>query len=66
MMKKIMTQRTFAWISLLMMSLSINAAQAGTLPQQIADSVNQWLTLNANETWQQRYNLALLAAAKHL
>lgn len=46
--------------------LAQGLGQAGTLPQQIADSVNQWLTLNANETWQQRYNLALLAAAKHL
>jgi hypothetical protein len=46
--------------------LSQGLGQAGSLEQQIADSVNQWLALNANEAWQQRYNQALLAAAKQL
>lgn len=46
--------------------LAQGLGQAGSLQQQISDSVNQWLTLNANQAWQQRYNKALLAAAKQL
>lgn len=46
--------------------LAQGLGQAGNLQQQISDSVNQWLTLNADQAWQQRYNQALLAAAKQL
>jgi hypothetical protein len=46
--------------------LSQGLGQAGSLQQQVADSVNQWLALNANETWQLRYNQALLTVAKQL
>jgi len=46
--------------------LAQGLGQAASLQQQISDSVNQWLALNANQTWQQRYNQALLAAAKQL
>ena len=46
--------------------LAQGLGQAASLQQQISDSVNQWLALNADQTWQQRYNQALLAAAKQL
>jgi len=46
--------------------LSQGLGQAGSLQQQVSDSVTLWLGLNANETFQQRYNQALLAAAKQL
>ena len=46
--------------------LAQGLGQAGTQQQQVGDSVNQWLALNANQIWQQRYNLALLAATKSL
>jgi exonuclease SbcC len=46
--------------------LAQGLGQAGSLQQQISDSVNQWLALNADAAWQQRYNQALLAAAKQL
>lgn len=46
--------------------LAQGLGQAGSLQQQISDSVSQWLALNADQTWQQRYNQALLAAAKQL
>jgi hypothetical protein len=46
--------------------LAQGLGQAASLQQQISDSVSQWLALNADQTWQQRYNQALLAAAKQL
>lgn len=46
--------------------LAQGLGQAGSLQQQISDSVSQWLALNADQAWQQRYNSALLAAAKQL
>ena len=46
--------------------LAQGLGQAGSLQQQISDSVSQWLALSADQTWQQRYNQALLAAAKQL
>ena len=46
--------------------LAQGLGQAGSLQQQIANSVNQWLALNADQAWQQRYNQALLTAAKSL
>ncbi|MBL4797220.1 MAG: DUF349 domain-containing protein [Oleispira sp.] len=46
--------------------LAQGLGQAGSQQQQIGDSVNQWLVLNADQTWQQRYNQALLSAAKSL
>jgi len=46
--------------------LAQGLGQAGTLQQQIANSVNQWLAFNADPVWQQRYNQALLAAVKGL
>jgi len=46
--------------------LAQGLGQAGSLQQQISDSVSQWLALSADESWQQRYNQALLAAAKQL
>ena len=46
--------------------LAQGLGQSGSLQQQICDSVSQWLTLSADPTWQQRYNQALLAAAKQL
>lgn len=46
--------------------LSQGLGQAGTVQQQINDSINHWLTLRADQVWQQRYNQALLAAAKQL
>lgn len=46
--------------------LAQGLGQAGSLQQQISDSVSQWLALSADENWQQRYNQALLAAAKQL
>ncbi|MFT6450350.1 MAG: hypothetical protein ACJAW8_002731 [Oleispira sp.] len=46
--------------------LAQGLGQAGSLQQQISDSVNQWLALNADAAWQQRYNQALLAATKQL
>ena len=46
--------------------LAQGLGQAASLQQQISDSVTQWLALNADQTWQQRYNQALLAAAKQL
>ncbi|MBL4800088.1 MAG: hypothetical protein JKY50_22040 [Oleispira sp.] len=46
--------------------LAQGLGQAGSQQQQIGDSVNQWLVLNADQTWQQRYNQALLTAAKSL
>lgn len=46
--------------------LAQGLGQAGSLQQQIIASVSQWLALNANPSWQQRYNQALLAAAKRL
>jgi len=46
--------------------LAQGLGQAGSQQQQIESSVNQWLTLNADQAWQQRYNQALLAGAKHL
>lgn len=46
--------------------LAQGLGQAGSLQQQIIDSVNHWLTLNADQAWQQRYNNALLAAAKQI
>lgn len=46
--------------------LAQGLGQAGSLQQQISDSVSQWLELSADQTWQQRYNQALLAAAKQL
>jgi exonuclease SbcC len=46
--------------------LAQGLGQAASLQQQINDSVSQWLALNADQTWQQRYNQALLAAAKQL
>ncbi|MGO2509650.1 MAG: DsbA family protein [Vibrio hibernica] len=39
-MKTILKQRTFTWMSLLMMSLSINAVQATTLPQATEQKIN--------------------------
>jgi len=46
--------------------LAQGLGQTGSLQQQISDSVSQWLALNADQAWQQRYNSALLAAAKQL
>jgi hypothetical protein len=46
--------------------LAQGLGQAGSLQQRISDSVNQWLALNADAAWQQRYNQALLAATKQL
>ena len=46
--------------------LAQGLGQAGSLQQQVTSSVNQWLSLNADQVWQQRYNQALLAAAKAL
>ena len=46
--------------------LAQGLGQAGSLQQQIANSVNQWLALNADQAWQQRYNQALLTATKSL
>lgn len=46
--------------------LAQGLGQAGSQQQQIENSVNQWLALNADQAWQQRYNQALLAAAKQL
>ncbi len=46
--------------------LAQGLGQAGSPQQQITDSVEHWLTLNADENWQQRYNRALLSAAKQL
>lgn len=46
--------------------LSQGLGQIGNLQQQINDSVSHWLTLNADQAWQQRYNTALLAAASQL
>jgi hypothetical protein len=46
--------------------LAQGLGQAGSLQQQITDSVAHWLSLTADTTWQQRYNQALLAAAKQL
>jgi exonuclease SbcC len=46
--------------------LAQGLGQAGSQQQQIGSSVNQWLALNADQPWQQRYNEALLAAAKQL
>lgn len=46
--------------------LAQGLGQAGSLQQQINDSVSHWLTLNADQAWQQRYNTALLAAAKQI
>lgn len=46
--------------------LAQGLGQAGSLQQQISNSVSQWLALNADQAWQQRYNSALLAAAKQL
>jgi hypothetical protein len=46
--------------------LSQGLGQVGNVQQQISDSVSYWLTLNADASWQQRYNTALLAAAKQL
>ena len=46
--------------------LAQGLGQAGNLQQQINDSVSLWLTLNADQAWQQRYNQALLTAAKQL
>ena len=39
-MKTILKQRTFTWMSLLMMSLSINTVQAATLPQATEQKIN--------------------------
>lgn len=46
--------------------LSQGLGQIGNLQQQINDSVSHWLTLNADQAWQQRYNTALLAAVNQL
>ena len=46
--------------------LAQGLGQSGSLQQQICDSVSQWLMLNADQAWQQRYNQALLTAAKQL
>lgn len=46
--------------------LAQGLGQAANTQQQLIDSVSHWLTLNANPAWQQRYNTALLAAAKQL
>ncbi len=46
--------------------LSQGLGQAGSLQQQVADSVSQWLRLNSDEAWQQRFNQALLTVAKQL
>jgi exonuclease SbcC len=46
--------------------LAQGLGQTGSLQQQINDSVSQWLALNADQAWQQRYNQALIAAAKQL
>lgn len=46
--------------------LAQGLGQSGSLQQQIGNSVNQWLALNADQAWQQRYNQALLTAAKSL
>lgn len=46
--------------------LSQGLGQIGSLEQQINDSVSHWLSLNADKNWQQRYNNALLAAAKQI
>jgi hypothetical protein len=46
--------------------LAQGLGQTESLQQQISNSVSQWLILNADQAWQQRYNKALLAAAKLL
>jgi exonuclease SbcC len=46
--------------------LAQGLGQTESLQQQINNSVSQWLILNADQSWQQRYNKALLAAAKQL
>ena len=46
--------------------LSQGLGQVGNVQQQVIDSVNGWLLLSANETWQLRYNQALLTAIKQL
>jgi hypothetical protein len=46
--------------------LAQGLGQTQSLQQQINSSVSQWLTLNAGQTWQQRFNKALLAATKQL
>jgi exonuclease SbcC len=46
--------------------LAHGLGQTESLQQQISSSVSQWLILNADQAWQQRYNKALLAAAKQL
>lgn len=44
--------------------LAQGLGQAGSMQQQISESVNQWLSLTADSNWQIRYNQALTAAAK--
>lgn len=44
--------------------LAQGLGQAGSVQQQISESVNQWLSLTADSNWQLRYNQALTAAAK--
>lgn len=44
--------------------LAQGLGQAGSLQEQVMASITQWLSLNANHAWQQRYNQALLALAK--
>lgn len=44
--------------------LAQGLGQAGSMQQQISESVNQWLNLTADSSWQIRYNQALTAAAK--
>ena len=46
--------------------LAQGLGQTGSLEQQMSDSVTHWLSLSADASWQQRYNQALLAAAKQL
>lgn len=44
--------------------LAQGLGQAGSVQRQISESVNQWLNLTADSSWQIRYNQALTAAAK--
>jgi exonuclease SbcC len=46
--------------------LAQGLGQTESLQQQINNSVSQWLILNANQAWQQRYNTALVAAVTQL
>lgn len=46
--------------------LSQGLGQVGNTNQQVVEAVNNWLTLDVNEAWQERFNKALLTAIKKL